>query len=352
VKRMLRAPVRIALLPCILAVTPVGGEAQQPGPATGQQREHVVRRGDTLWDLARAYLNNPYLWPMIYDANRNVVENPHWIYPSERLIIPGLLQRAGQPQAIGGLDLPPLAEMGAQPDSAPTVVTTLDMRRPVLSAGEYLRLPWLSPAENVGATGRIARRDDAAADADRIASALYPNDRVHVILSGAMPAPGDSLMAIRAGRRVGSWGTIVEPLALLRIDSVVGGAVRARIVSQFAEVRVGDAVMPLVAVPAIGLGHAEPFDGGPEGQILQFLARQAMYGTTDLAFVSLGRAHGVGIGDEFAVYVPADNGLPPTHVGMLRAVHVGDRTATVRVVAVSSTALREGLPVRLVRKMP
>ncbi len=36
-------------------------------PEFGQEaRVHVVQRGDTLWDLARQYLNNPYLWPQIW----------------------------------------------------------------------------------------------------------------------------------------------------------------------------------------------------------------------------------------------------------------------------------------------
>jgi hypothetical protein len=358
-KRMLRVPVRIALPLCVLAVLPLNAAGQQAGAPIGepagtrttQQREHVVRRGDTLWDLARLYLNNPFLWPSIYEANRNVVENPHWIYPAERLIIPGLLQRVEQPEPIRPLALPPLAEPG-QPDTAGTVVTTLEMRRPVLSAGEYLRLPWLSLVPGGGATGRIARRADAGAEADRIASALYPNERVHLTMTGGLPVPGDSLMVIRAGRRVGDWGTVVEPLALLRVDSVVGGAVLAQIVNQFGEVRVGDALMPLLPTPAIGAGAADPVEAGPEGRILQFLFRQAMYGTTDLAFISLGHDRGVGIGDEFAVYVASGDGLPPTQVAVVRAVRVGDRTSTVRVVSVNSTALRDGLPIRMVRKMP
>jgi len=31
---------------------------------------HVIKKGDTLWDLAKAYLGNPYLWRgMRYDAD-------------------------------------------------------------------------------------------------------------------------------------------------------------------------------------------------------------------------------------------------------------------------------------------
>lgn len=356
-KRILRTPVRVALPLTILAVTPIAIHAQQPVPAT-EEREHVVRRGDTLWDLARVYLNNPFLWPMIYDANRNVVENAHWIYPAERLIIPGLrppaTAAAGVPEGepIGQVYLPALETPAEAADTAPTVVTSVDLRRPVIGVGEYLRLPWISRAANGGATARIARRADAGAQADRIASALYPNDRVHIVTEAGLPAVGDTLMAIRPVRRVGDHGTIIEPLALLRVDSVAGGAAIGRVVSQFGELRVGDVVMPLAPVPAIGVGAPTPVEGGPEGQLLQFMDREAMYGTTDLGFINMGSAQGVGIGDEFAVYVSAGNGLPPTQVAVVRVVHAREHTATVRVLSVNSTALREGLPIRLISRMP
>jgi nucleoid-associated protein YgaU len=30
---------------------------------------HIVVKGDTLWDLAKTYLGNPYLWPQIWEKN-------------------------------------------------------------------------------------------------------------------------------------------------------------------------------------------------------------------------------------------------------------------------------------------
>jgi hypothetical protein len=351
---MVGTPARLtlSLLTLMVAAAPLG--AQQEPPAQPQQREHLVRRGDTLWDLARLYLNNPFLWPMIFEANRDVVRDPHWIYPAERLIIPGLLQQQPfqQPEPIGRPPLPRpegLPELPAAQDTAPTMLTTLDLRRPVLSAGEYVRLPWLSPTADPGITGRILRRNDASGVPERIPSALYPNDRVQ--LSEMPVMVGDSLVVIRPGRRIGTHGTVIEPVALLRVDSVAQGAVLARIATQFGSARVGDVVMPLYAVPELPIGDAEAVEYGVEGRILEFLAPAPMQGTTDLAFISLGRADGVRIGDEFAVYVSAGGGIM-TQSGTLRVVRVGERTATARVISVTGTTMRDGLPIRLVRRMP
>jgi hypothetical protein len=45
----------------------------------------IIKKGDTLWDLAAYYYNSPWLWPRF--KKYNFFTDPHWIYPGEKLAI-------------------------------------------------------------------------------------------------------------------------------------------------------------------------------------------------------------------------------------------------------------------------
>jgi len=79
-----------ALAICLLTVAGSYAEravAQNNGGPVLNPRHpetYVVEAGDTLWDIASLFLRDPWYWPEIWQINPQV-ENPHLIFPGDRL---------------------------------------------------------------------------------------------------------------------------------------------------------------------------------------------------------------------------------------------------------------------------
>jgi LysM repeat protein len=83
---------------------------------------YVVKKGDTLWDIAADKLGDPYAYPMIFKASKETVQpdgrrltDPDLIYPGWKLTIPSTSVR---PKKV---DRPKEAEQPPAPTPTPTV---------------------------------------------------------------------------------------------------------------------------------------------------------------------------------------------------------------------------------------
>jgi nucleoid-associated protein YgaU len=57
---------------------------------TSVYAHHTVKSGESLSKIAKHYYGNPMKYTAIFNANRNILDNPDLIHPGQDLVIPNL----------------------------------------------------------------------------------------------------------------------------------------------------------------------------------------------------------------------------------------------------------------------
>ena len=65
-------------------------EGEEQGGVFCLCEQYTVRKGDTLWWIAKYkdIYNDPFLWPIIYEANKDIIKDRKLLYPGQELGIP------------------------------------------------------------------------------------------------------------------------------------------------------------------------------------------------------------------------------------------------------------------------
>ena len=63
-------------------------QASAPTPKSSSSQQYTVKSGDTLSKLAGQFYNSGDKWEKIYEANKDVLKNPNYIYIGMKLMIP------------------------------------------------------------------------------------------------------------------------------------------------------------------------------------------------------------------------------------------------------------------------
>lgn len=360
---------RLSLLAAAALLAPA---ALPAGPAAAQQlpadtvRTHVVRAGDTLWDLSELYLSNPFRWPEIFGVNRDVVADPHWIYPAERLRIPG-----ARPAAVAAAPAPGYLPSASGEHPRRTVFFPVAETRPaselvsaadaaevtVVTAGDFQRAGRLVADREIRPLGRLVEVAEASVLIRRLERQIHPRTRVYMeIARGAdLPRIGDEVHLWRPGRAVRPHGRIYESTGTARVVALDGNVATVEIDRLFSTVEIGDLALPAEPFTVPGGVIPRPASG-VQGRIVAFAFPQAAPSVEDVAFLDLGAEAGVVEGDEFEVVLPPHRtayGIrPEIPVARLQVVRVAPRTSAARVVQLRQPALETGQVVRLVGKMP
>lgn len=100
-------------------------------------QNYVVKKGDTLWDISALFLNEPWLWPQLWQMNPQI-DNPHLIYPGDTLTL--TYDAQGRPRLIVNENVKRLSPVSRKTMKGGDAISTLplSMIRPYLTFEQAL----------------------------------------------------------------------------------------------------------------------------------------------------------------------------------------------------------------------
>jgi hypothetical protein len=298
---------------------------------------YIVVKGDTLWDIARRFLGNPYLWPQIWDRNRCITD-AHWIYPGDALIIPDVDVLAPGAGGTGvGTDETPEATgpafTGGPGVSGPALVpaieeTALQCAGYVVDGREDESLSLIGSED--GATKvAFADRDilylNKGANAGVKAGDVYTLH--HVTYTVKHPDTGRDI------------GTKIEINGWVRVILVQENTATVVVEQACADIHLGDYLKPFekMQVPLM-TEHPRPTrltppSGKIVGTVVDMENDATIAADRQLVTLNLGTANGITPGSIFVFYKVMYPSVPTPRIvlGEAVVVSVRERTATARV---------------------
>ena len=271
---------------------------------------HIVERGDTLWDLANRYLQNPYLWPQIWDANKHITD-AHWIYPGDPVLFPDMsviAERAGEELALGGPEgvgegFEAESLMGEGPGAAATAL------RPVTEETSLQCAMYLVSDEEDDSLhilgSELGSDKNGLAERDIVYLSKGSNDGVR---AGDLYSLHHASYVVRHPVTSRKIGTKVETTGWVKVILVQEDSATAVVEESCSDIHAADYLKPFerVNVPMVvtrpRADRLTPPTGNVDRHVVDLQEDASVAGEGTFVIIDAGSEDGVSPGSVFAVY--------------------------------------------------
>ncbi len=349
-------PAQNTAAPGTLTLPDKGSDAVKEG--TPETANYIIQENDTLWDIASSHYRDPFLWPLIWQANP-YVENPDLIYPGRQLIIPSLapveramsvpqepaeekiVEKAAPAPAVQQQPEPPsffrrqtVQSAGPEPETpAPGAKLILPEETVPPIADKYMMLSAGFVSDNEESEDYII---GSTKDVDK--SIFAQDDTVYISVTSRPDVKvGDRFLIYQPAHTVKhpitkrNFGELFRVLGILQVTKVndEGSTTStAAIIKSFDSAEKGSLLMPYQEPTLIYPTTTRPTKN-LTGNILDVMDRRTINAQTDFVYLDKGKEDGVDPGDRFLVYADGGNGSGISKtVGEVEVLLVKQRTAT------------------------
>lgn len=252
--------------------------------------QYVVQNGDTLWDLSGLFLQAPWQWPELWQANPHI-HNPHLIYPGDILTLSfadgrPVLRVTDGPRVTGH---PGYVRMA--PRVRVEVIESEDHAIPIRAIRDLIFQPHVVTREQLDTAPYIIGGEDyrliyAGGDI------VYLRDLDTELETFSVVRPGVALRDHRTGALL---GYATDPVGVVRVLSR-GEPATGQLLDVKREALPGDRLLPAQVTHHSGdfIPHAPEAD--VEGAVIHLFDAISMIGRLQIAVIDRGLNDGINRG--------------------------------------------------------
>ncbi|MFT7286432.1 MAG: nucleoid-associated protein YgaU [Halieaceae bacterium] len=302
--------------------------SQSPSVREDAPEVYLVKKGDTLWGISDMFLEEPWLWPEVWDVNPQI-DNPHLIYPGDTLYLsyvdgrPRLSMRRGR-------DVKLTPSMRVLPLNLAIPVIPLDeigaflLRHRILDEGALSNAPYVVAG---GQTHLIS------ANGDRIyGRGRFPQSERAYGIYRAGDVYRDPISQEILGYQAQDIGNAQA------VSSVDDPVVELEITRVTEEVRITDRLLPLEERVLDATFQPRAPETRIENAFMIAVDRGvSQIGTTDIVVLNKGVREGLEVGNVLAIYqtgevvfdqLAAENvQLPDVRAGLAMVFEVSEKAS-------------------------
>jgi len=302
------------LIIMVFLILPLYGYAQE------EYLDYTIKKGDTLWDISKEKLEDPFLWPKVWKENPKI-KNPNLIYPGQKIQIPlGFTQKQ--------IELPPKKEVKKEKEEE-----ILSKEKPLKIMPKHT---FVVKEDIIAASGYIDK------EIPKVGKILFtPTERniigkedyVYIKIYKGVPEKGKKYYVIKSLGKVKHpvtkefIGYLIQLTGVIKVIGNELGYTKAKVIKSFSEIEVGsflDNYYPIESFPLIATNSPDV-----HGTIINLNELRLLSGKLDVVYIDKGIVNGLKPGNIFTIISYKSPHIP---IGKIQVISVRQKTAVAMII--------------------